>query len=48
MQNREEEGGGVLEERGTSFLNFNLNYYWYSCKTVLFQISILIQIQNLT
>ena len=29
-----------FEGRGTSFLNFNLNYYWYTYKTVLFQISV--------
>ena len=32
------EGGG-LEGGATSFINFNLNYYWYTYKTVLFQIS---------
>ena len=30
-----EEGG--FEEKGASFINFSLNYYWHSYKNVLFK-----------
>ena len=35
FEGRRGEGAGV-GGNGTLFINFNLNYYWYTYKTVLF------------
>ena len=41
-----ERRGGV-ERRGTSFLNFNLDYYWYTYRNVLLEISAISQISRI-